>query len=640
MAISTSPSSQHSDAISTTPQGDTTSLNDIESNPGKRDVKTFISPLIHMTLLVSVLCTSSIAYFYYFDGGHAVSNISLDGSSFFLSSLQSIPFVDRLSFRENPQSFNLGDSDGGLSYAGADDGQTATHRNLLVDENEINSVIHKSNHGTTASSSSSTSKHVPFNGIDGQTPNNTDDGQTTTETEGISYDTKVVEGEEGPLRVLHIVTALAEYNNGRRNTISGEDRLQKVMIPILVDSVESMISEPYNYQVDVYLVLGWKLLPERRKLIEDALPEGVGLQIWDDATPLGYDAPQKDDVIKPVTRGLARQHRFVIKDKLFYYDFFTVFEDDMRITGGHIAHYLQMTEELNQLRAEAPETTPEKGESAEPHGNQKFHGTLTKRQLRRMIPGFIRVEALIDDNPTQSDLGPIPVDLDFPVNGDKTQMAPRMFDAKPCCHVRPGLGKLPPSPKGDEIMIWETATFGAVVRQMPQGGSNALDWVLLQPGPKIGSGPDFIGGYWSGRDGAYGDKQKPSAGMPDLIAQQGGFMLTRDQIIDIHLNLCSENFFPPFDEPFNQDGLTLMNVEFWSGGFQLFGGGRGGCNMQRVIDLNPDQFSKHFIYHTANNKQKQIGRHRLLKANNFMGQLNSVVKAADRAKQIESIEGI
>ena len=52
--------------------------------------------------------------------------------------------------------------------------------------------------------------------------------------------------------------------------------------------------------------------------------------------------------------------------------------------------------------------------------------------------------------------------------------------------------------------------------------------------------------------------------------------------------------------------------------------------MQRVISLHPDHFSKHFLYHTANNKQApgQIPQDRKVKANDFFGQLNSVVKAA------------
>ena len=42
-------------------------------------------------------------------------------------------------------------------------------------------------------------------------------------------------------------------------------------------------------------------------------------------------------------------------------------------------------------------------------------------------------------------------------------------------------------------MIW--AVKGTVVREMISGGTHLLDWVMLQPGPKVGS-KDFIGGYW------------------------------------------------------------------------------------------------------------------------------------------------
>ena len=98
----------------------------------------------------------------------------------------------------------------------------------------------------------------------------------------------------------------------------------------------------------------------------------------------------------------------------------------------------------------------------------------------------------------------------------------------------------------------------------------------------------------------------------------------------MHLHHCPSGFFPPYENTFHQDGLTLNNVEFWSGGFSIFSGTRSGCNMQRIVSLNPDHFSHHLLYHTANNKQKSFDNKRLLKANNFMGQLNTVVK---RAKQ-------
>mmetsp|Transcript_13144 Transcript_13144/g.24707 ORF Transcript_13144/g.24707 Transcript_13144/m.24707 type:complete len:588 (+) Transcript_13144:195-1958(+) len=434
---------------------------------------------------------------------------------------------------------------------------------------------------------------------------------------------------EKPLRVLHIVTALAEYNNGSRGTVHGEDRLQKVFIPVLQNSVQSMISDPYNYQVDVFLVLGWKLLPERRKLIEDALPEGVGLQVWDDATPLGYDRPKTDVKLKHVTRGLARQHRFVIKDKLMYYDLFTVFEDDMRITGGHIHQFLELSRELERLVEEAPDVLSD--EDDYPKDQDSISRQLSKKQLKRMMPGFIRAEVLLDESkyPSQKELDPIPVDLQFKLeDGTVEEM---MFDPKPCCHVPPNLGKMPPEPRGDQIMIWETAVKGTVVRKMPEGGTGLLDWVMLQPGPKNLKKDEYIGGYWSGNLGLYGKEEKPGAGDPRLIAQQGGWMATRAQLIEMHLHQCPSGFFPPYEnDGFHQDGLTLNNVEFWSGGFSVFSGTKSGCNMQRIISLKPEHFSQHFLYHTANNKQKSLPNFRLLKANNFMGQINSVVKAAKK----------
>jgi hypothetical protein len=444
--------------------------------------------------------------------------------------------------------------------------------------------------------------------------------------------------EEKPLRILHIVTALRDINNGSRGTKAGEDRLKNVFIPILKHSVESMMAPPYNYEVDVFLVLGWNIAPERKQLIEDALPEGVGLQIWNDAVPLGYDRPKTDKAMKPVTRGLARQHRFVIKDKLNYYDLFSVFEDDMSVTGGHVHHYLEMSEELNRLKEEAPDTVPE-GEPTK-DTEQRFHGNLTKKQLAAMIPGFIRVEVLLDQEkwPAQKELAPIPVDLEFETKDG--EMTHKTFDPVPCCLLPANIGKIPPAPipTHDDVMIWETAVKGTVVRKMPEGGSGLLDWVMLQPGKKDFGGPHWTGGYWSGRDGAFGSMERPGAGDPQLIAQQGGWMLTRDQVIEMHNNHCRHGFLPPFEDPahggdYNQDGLTLNNVEFWSGGFSIFSGTRAGCNMQRVINLDPDHFSKHFLYHTANNKQKTLQNFRYLKANNFLGQINSVVKAAKKTMQ-------
>lgn len=96
-----------------------------------------------------------------------------------------------------------------------------------------------------------------------------------------------------------------------------------------------------------------------------------------------------------------------------HYDLFSVFEDDMRITGGHIHHYLEISRELERLAEEAPDTLPD--EDDYPKDTGSISRKLSKKQLRRMMPGFIRAEVLLDESksPSQRDLDPIPVDLIF-----------------------------------------------------------------------------------------------------------------------------------------------------------------------------------------------------------------------------------
>lgn len=425
-----------------------------------------------------------------------------------------------------------------------------------------------------------------------------------------------------PLKLLHIVTTLSEYNTGLKMTKAGQDRLKDILIPVLKDGVESMTS--HGYDVDVYLILGFELRPERRKLVVDALPDGVGLEVWDDACPLAYDGTHKKRKtrLSRVTRTLARQHRYVIKDKLFEYDFFVVFEDDMRITGEHVDHFLAMSDEIRRLKESAPESLPELDGKRRPELESSFHGPMTKGQLDRMIPGFVRVEVLLDEDTygSQTDLGSVPVERGHTV------------DPKICCHVpnAPPGADLPIDPPSEKLVMWEYGIDAASVREMPEGSS--LGWVVLQAGPDNPPPDETIGGYWSGT--SFAVKNRPRSTDPKFLANQGGWMLRRDQILNLHSKHCKGGFLPPFDLPtFEDDGLYRNNVEYYSGGIQMFTPSSG-CNLQRFIPLDPDHFSRQLLYHTSNNKQRTstVGRERLAKANDLLGQLNAVRKAAELAK--------
>ena len=365
---------------------------------------------------------------------------------------------------------------------------------------------------------------------------------------------------EIPTKVLYIVTSLAEFDSGHRATVRGRDRFQELMVPCIVDSIKSMVSHPYNFDVDLYLITAYTLKPERIQYLRDLLPHGVGLEVWDDACPIGYDKrAHAATIVGENTRSLARQHRYVIKDKLHHYDMFVPFEDDMRITGAHVQHYLEMSMELDRLTHEAPDTMSDVPESQDPM-KMKFFGQMTRNQMKRLVPGLIRVEVLVNETVNGAQTKLAPIELDFIVDGVEQHIDPSI-----CCHIpnlRPNVNT-PVHPTASQVIIWETRPEAFSVRHV--SGSKLFDWTLLMLGPGKRQDPaERVMGYWSGRDGAFGDMVKPTGAAPDLIAQQGGWIATREQLIRMDEELCMGSFLPPFDEPtYFLDGQQSMNVEFW-----------------------------------------------------------------------------
>jgi hypothetical protein len=137
-----------------------------------------------------------------------------------------------------------------------------------------------------------------------------------------------------------------------------------------------------------------------------------------------------------------------------------------------------------------------------------------------------------------------------------------------------------------------------------------------------------ISDYWTGRDGYFESSyERPDTKKFEYLNNQGGWMATRKQIWDFHTSFCNGGFLPPFDDPhFRYDGLDLRNVEYWSGGLNLFTMEHA-CNLQRIISLDPERFARQLLYHTANNKQRHLmGKKRIkfTNVNDFLGQLNTV----------------
>ena len=191
-------------------------------------------------------------------------------------------------------------------------------------------------------------------------------------------------------RLLYIVTSRSMYDTGRRETIRGYDRFSQTLIPIVRESAKSLSS---LCDVDVYLITFYPVNSTRRQELRKALPDHVGLEFWDEASPLFYDYQKgklmnAGNALSNHTRGLSRQHRFVVKDKLSHYDYFAALEDDMLIHGSQMENFIEVSNELYRLRTTANVTRPR-------HSPVEFdfYGEMTANQLERTIPGWFRVEA-------------------------------------------------------------------------------------------------------------------------------------------------------------------------------------------------------------------------------------------------------
>jgi len=465
------------------------------------------------------------------------------------------------------------------------------------------------------------------------------------------------------LKILYIVTSVAEFDTGKRKTVEGRDRFSETLVPVVSESVQSMLDK--GYQVDVYLITHYTLTQHRRDQLRAALPSSTTpLEYWDDATPISYPKPSEgsQDRVVDVTRSLSRQHRFVIKDKFLEYNFFVAFEDDMLVTGTHVQQYIRVQSEIKRLRQAAPfrlpclHEAPTRKQWTVAEALDDFYGDLSKIQLARMIPGFIRVERVPPKNATafrikRSRPGPIPaattyLDPVFQVS------KPLHVNPTTCCQRPENMDGSDGPIVSDELFLWETHIKALGIRKVNIPNSNDLkpsflDWILLQRGTSAYGleAEMFDWGFWSGRVNVTTTSDttttKRTEERPDSMESiysnnMGGWMASRQQLWEWHSRLCLGGFLPPFNEPtYALDGMNKV-VEYWSGGGNLYG--RMGCNLQRIIPfMDPQEFSRHLLYHTPNNKQKQLKFVKGLfsHVDTFLGQLHTVQKEAERVMQSE-----
>ena len=214
---------------------------------------------------------------------------------------------------------------------------------------------------------------------------------------------------------------------------------------------------------------------------------------------------------------------------------------------------------------------------------------------------------------------------------------PMPFDTFPCCS--------PPNimlnsynssllkqyqPNHNDIVLWETAIQGISVRYVPNSdyAFSKSKWIGLLPSgnPKYKnpkSNIKSISTYPRGSDEN-----------PRLFAQQGGWMLTKEQLLLFHNKTCPGGFLPPYNDTRHWRNNGLQNsgnaVEFWSGGFHLF----LNCHVKRILSLHPDLYARQMIFHTSLNKQFQRSD-RLVPASKLLSQIRSMMPKSSSLDDVE-----
>lgn len=409
--------------------------------------------------------------------------------------------------------------------------------------------------------------------------------------------TQITENGHDEMRFLYIITS----SSISKGSDGGTGRWTRMISLVILDTVHNLLK--VGSSVDVYLILSYTLPDVLEQELRKALPPSVGLEIWNDASPMKYwcekwnkdgrpakcwnfkkkAVPFEQAKLRAANAQLARQHRFVLKDKLAYYDLFVAFEDDMYITDFHVNQHLKWSRIFEQQFQIS--TTPD---------DKDWRLPLGPKYLERLRPGFIRVEVLGDGVPSQPQ-------LDIAVNQTDLQG----FSTE-CCQTNLLPNKL--NIKPEDIVIWETGILGLTVRPLLYG--NTTEWVAILPG----AGDTRAPGYFPGNL-VNPPLPKPNELSSKFLAQSAGMMATPTEIIKLHTQMCLAGFLPPFDQ-FLQDGLQNHNVEFYSGGLQI---SCNQCRMARVIPLK--DFGKHLLYHTSNNKHTSKDLNRMVLAHNLLAQL-------------------
>ena len=207
------------------------------------------------------------------------------------------------------------------------------------------------------------------------------------------------------------------------------------------------------------------------------------------------------------------------------------------------------------------------------------------------LPGFLHVEI---GAAGAGKAGPVEpghkVDLRFPDPSDPATLVERAVDPSVCCRPAGG-GTLQP---GAELLLPDLAVSPDSIGPFSLTEPSDLDWVWRQ-----------------------------EATFPQLQGDAGGadpmslsWMARSDQLLGLHRMGC-DIIFPEHERAIAAEGREVHP-----------------CRIHRLVSLHPDNFSKHLVLKGATNGGATSGStsQRLVKANDFLGHLNSLARQKAQMK--------
>lgn len=402
------------------------------------------------------------------------------------------------------------------------------------------------------------------------------------------------------LRILHISTSFSEFEIGSRGTVRGKSRLVSKTLPVAAHGVRTMVAS--SFDVDVHFVLGYNVSESNSELINGTITRAGAQRVtWTEFVFPFVPNRRKPGEMERLDAALSLEHRYVVLKRMNDgYDFFSCWEDDIVVTGAHVRYFIEKSLLLESVEK-----------------------SMAWRVM--MMPGFTRVEVATESSKERlfgmedgasvagsACLKPPPA----PPVGDacdrllSIEVLNRQSVPSTCHRHPPGLSQaidpdiccsINDNRSISNIVLWEAALASFQLVQLPTPVAQVVGLLPVA----------------SAKQSLF----KPSHDFPNLskrhsnslFSQQAGWMASAQQLRRL-IDRCTGKFLPPFD--FDS---TFKKPEFWSGGFQLFGGRF--CRVQRVVFLGGADFSHHLIYHFSDNKQSTRPPFHFLRAADLQAQL-------------------